>query len=386
MSLVTRYILAAFVPLLVLLAALAPAAARSTIQLENGTSLSFAEGSVDMASGSGELLDVALLEGDEILLRADYLRIDASGSFGGSDWFVHELVAENAELPEEQTFVGKIELRDIAFGMLTGDEPPANVEDLVTEDSLVRVANVGFSSPEAIVSVDLMETLPFAFDMMANGELVMTSAGFDVRGVTVMAQDGSGEENPFFAALEERGITDLGMDLRFETLAEVGTSDLTIYYGIETAIGDLSAIGLGFAFSISQDAYQNLVPLLSDTEDNAAALLGLSGTVVLEGAELVIEDAGAIDIMLAIAAEEEGVGEDEMRFMTRMMLGTSLQQIFPGTAARLMPPIEAMINSGGRLTIDAQPPTPVPLSSAIGFVMLPDMAIDQLGITVTHTP
>ena len=29
---------------------------------------------------------------------------------------------------------------------------------------------------------------------------------------------------------------------------------------------------------------------------------------------------------------------------------------------------------------------PVPLSSVIGFAMMPDLAIDQLGISVTHQP
>ena len=376
----------ALAPVMMLLVLIAPAAAQTTLQLENGNILSFSEGSVDMGTGSGELSDVTVLEDGEIVLRADYVFIDASGTVAGPDWFIHELVAENAEMPGEQVFVGKIELRDIAAGMLADDAPPANVEDVVTSDTKVLFENVGFSSPEALVSIDSIATLPFDFDRMANGDLVMTSSGFEVNGVTVMGQDSSAELAPLFDALAERGITDLGMDLRVESLAEVGGDDLRIYYGLETGIGELTALSFGMVFQISQDAYQNLVPLLADPDDNGAALLGLSGAVSLEAAELVIDDAGALDILFAMGAEEQGISEDDARMMSRMMIAGGLQQTFPENVSRLVPPIEAMIRSGGRLAITAQPDMPLPLSSAIGFVMLPDLAIDQLGITITHTP
>ena len=363
-----------------------PAAAQTTLQLENGNILTFSEGSVDMGTASGELRDVSVIEDGEVVLRADYVFIDATGTVAGTDWFINEMIAENAEIPGEQVFIGRIELRDIAAGMLADDAPPANVEDLVTSDTMVRFDNLGFANPEALVSIDSIATLPFDFDTMANGELVMTSSGFEVNGITVLAQDGSAELAPLIDALAARGITDLGMDLRVESLAEVGRDDLRIYYGLETGIGEIAGLGLGMVFQISQDAYQNLVPLLADPDDNGAALLGLSGAVSLEAAEVIIDDAGALDVLFELGAEEEGVSEDEMRMMARMLLASSLQETFPETASRLLPPIEAMIRSGGRLVISAQPGMPVPLSSAIGFVMLPDLAIEQLGIDITHTP
>lgn len=376
----------ASVPVLTLFALTAPAMAQTTIQLENGNILSFSEGSVDLSSASGELRDVTMMEDGEIILRADYVLIDASGTVDSLDWFIHELVAENAEIPTESVFVGRIELRDIAAGMFSDDAPPSNLEDYLTSDTMVRLENIAFSDPEALVSIDSITTLPFDFDTMANGDYVMTGSGFEVTGVTVMAQESSAELAPFFEALAERGINDLGMDLRVESMAEVGSNDLRLYYGLDTSIGELTGLSFGMVFQISQDAYEGLVPLLADPDDNGAALLGLSGAVALEAAELVFDDAGALDVLFEIGAAEEGVAVEEVRMMSRMLLASSLQETFPENASRLLPPIESMIRSGGRLAITAQPGMPVPLSSAIGFVMLPDLAIEQLGITVTHTP
>ena len=85
-------------------------------------------------------------------------------------------------------------------------------------------------------------------------------------------------------------------------------------------------------------------------------------------------------------AEEEGVSGRDMRTMTRMVFASTLQGTFPENAANLLPPIEALISQGGELQVLAQPGMPVPLSSSLGFMMLPDIAIQQLGITVTHMP
>ena len=80
------------------------------------------------------------------------------------------------------------------------------------------------------------------------------------------------------------------------------------------------------------------------------------------------------------------VSDGDMRTMARMVLASALQGTFPENAANLLPPIEALISQGGELQVLAQPGMPVPLSSSLGFMMLPDMAIQQLGITVTHMP
>ena len=149
---------------------------------------------------------------------------------------------------------------------------------------------------------------------------------------------------------------------------------------------DLTEIRFNVALSMAQVSYSQLVPMLSSPEDNGAALLGLSGAVSLDAAEIVIDDRGLLDILFEIAAEEEGVSDGDMRTMARMVLASTLQGTFPENAANLLPPIEALISQGGGLQVLAQPGMPVPLSSSLGFMMLPDMAIQQLGITVTHMP
>ena len=60
MKQVRRYIAYLFAPAMLVLALVMPASATTTLQLENGNTLSFADGSIDLATGSGELFDIAL--------------------------------------------------------------------------------------------------------------------------------------------------------------------------------------------------------------------------------------------------------------------------------------------------------------------------------------
>ena len=363
------------------------ASARTTLQLDNGNVLSFSDGSIDMVTGSGELFDVSVVEYGEEVARAEYVRIDATGNLGEADWFVNELVADNLEAVEEGIFIGRAELRDIAMGMLAMDDEMVDYEQYLTPGTSVLLENIGMADEEALFSVDRVASLPFGFDLLNDGQQIVTNAGIEVDGFTMMPLDGSAAgSDPMFQKLAERGITDVGMDLKIASGVRLAGDSMTMFYGIEAAMRDLTEIRFKVALSMAQVSYSQLVPMLSSPEDNGAALLGLSGAVSLDAAEIVIDDRGLLDILFEIAAEEEGVSDGDMRTMARMVLASALQGTFPENAANLLPPIEALISQGGELQVLAQPGMPVPLSSSLGFMMLPDMAIQQLGITVTHMP
>ena len=363
------------------------ASARTTLQLDNGNVLSFSDGSIDMVTGSGELFDVSVVEYGEEVARAEYVRIDATGNLGQADWFVNELVADNLEAVEEGIFIGRAELRDIAMGMLAMDDEMVDYEQHLTPETSVLLENIGMADEEALFSVDRVASLPFGFDLLNDGQQIVTNAGIEVDGFTMMPLDGSAAgSDPMFQKLAERGITDVGMDLKIASGVRLAGDSMTMFYGIEAAMRDLTEIRFNVALSMAQVSYSQLVPMLSSPEDNGAALLGLSGAVSLDAAEIVIDDRGLLDILFEIAAEEEGVSDGEMRTMARMVLASALQGTFPENAANLLPPIEALISQGGELQVLAQPGMPVPLSSSLGFMMLPDMAIQQLGITVNHMP
>ena len=361
------------------------AGARTMLQLEDGVTLSFADGDIDIRSGSGELFDVAVSEDGEVALTADYLNIDADGTMGTEDWYINSLLMENALVPDAGLFINRIELRDILAGALDGDEL-ASSNAFVTEQSLVRMSNLSLEAEDALISVDEISSLPIRLVEPTPGNPIVTEGGLAVRGMTIMPLEQARGKNPLIDKLAERGMNAVSLDFIVMTDIDMAGAGMNVGYEVMSDIHDLATIEFAVRFTIDDDVYARLLPLLAAPEDNAVAMLGLSGAIAVESGRLVIEDVGLGDIAFAVAAEEEGVSEAELRSMARMSAAAGVGATFPENVARLLPPIEAMLKEGGRLTATAAPDMPVPLSSAIGFAMFPDLAINQLGIALSHQP
>ena len=361
------------------------AGARTMLQLEDGVTLSFADGDIDIRSGSGELFDVAVSEDGEVALTADYLNIDADGTMGTEDWYINSLLMENALVPDAGLFINRIELRDILAGALDGDEL-ASSNAFVTEQSLVRMSNLSLEAEDALISVDEISSLPIRLAEPTPGNPIVTEGGLAVRGMTIMPLEQARGKNPLIDKLAERGMNAVSLDFIVMTDIDMAGAGMNVGYEVMSDIHDLATIEFAVRFTIDDDVYARLLPLLAAPEDNAVAMLGLSGAIAVESGRLLIEDVGLGDIAFAVAAEEEGVSEAELRSMARMSAAAGVGATFPENVARLLPPIEAMLKEGGRLTATAAPDMPVPLSSAIGFAMFPDLAINQLGIALSHQP
>jgi len=361
-----------------------PVEANTSLQLEDGLVLSFADGTIDIRTGSGELEGVVVTENDIELLTADYLMIDASGEIGSEDWFIHDLVMENAVVIDAGLFIGLTEIRDLAAGSLD-DSSLSDPEGLVSEDSFVRLQNLSLEAEEALISVDEISSLPVRLGESAPGQLVVVDGGVAVTGMTVMPLEQAYGQNPIIDKLTDRGMNSVGMDLVFRTVISPGDQFL-IGYSLQALLHDLGALDLAVEFSVNGPVYDELMSMLASPEENAVAMLGLSGAIALDGAYVVIEDSGLFDILFSIAADEQGMSEAEMRSMARMTVAAGIATTFPENVSGLLPPLEAMLKNGGTLSIEASPSMPVPLSSAIGFAVMPDLAIDQLGISVTHQP
>ena len=361
-----------------------PAAAGTSLQLEDGLMLSFADGAIDIRTGSGELEGVVITENDIELLTADYLMIDASGNIGSEDWFIHDLVMENAVVAESGLFINRTEIRDLAAGALD-DTSFSGPESLVSEKSSVRMRNLSLEAEEALISVDEIASLPVRLAESAPGRFVVVDAGVAVTGMTVMPLEQARGRNPMIDKLAERGMNSVGMDLVFRTVTSPG-DEFRVGYTLQALLRDLGKIDLAVEFSVNGQVYDQLMSMLASPEENAVTMLGLSGVIALDAAYVMIEDGGLFDILFSVAADEQGVSEAEMRSMARMSVAAGIATTFPENVGRLLPPIEAMLKNGGTLTIQASPNMPIPLSSAVGFAVMPDLAIDQLGISVTHQP
>ncbi len=359
--------------------------ARTMLQLGDGMTLSFADGDIDIRSGSGELHGVEISEDGRVALTADYLNIDADGTMGDDDWYINSLLMKNALVPDAGLFINRVEVRDLFAGALDGAQV-ADSQAVVTEQSLVRMTNLSLEAEQALISIDEISSLPVRLAESAAGTVIVTEGGLAIKGMTIMPLAQARGRNPLVDKLAERGLNAIALDFIVMTTIDIVESGMHVGYEFVSDIHDLANIEFAVRFAVDEDVYARLLPLLAEPEDNAMAMLGLSGAIAIESGRLVIDDSGLGDIAFAAAAEEEGVSEAEYRSMLGMSAAAGVGATFPENVARLLPPVEAMLKQGGRLTAIAAPDSPVPLTSAIGFAMYPDLAINQLRIALTHQP
>ena len=361
------------------------AGARTMLQIGDGMTLSFADGDIDIRSGSGELHDVEISEDGKVALTADYLNIDADGTMGDDDWYINSLLMKNALVPDAGLFINRVEVRDLFAGALDGAQV-ADSQAVVTEQSLIRMTNLSLEAEEALISIDEISSLPVRLAEPTPGNIVVTEGGLAVRGMTIMPLAQARGRNPLVDKLAERGLNSIALDFIVMTKIDIVETGMHVGYEFVSDIHDLANIEFAVRFAVDEDVYARLLPLLAEPEDNAMAMLGLSGAIAIESGRLVIDDSGLGDIAFAAAAEEEGISEAEYRSMLRMSAAAGVGATFPENVARLLPPVEAMLKQGGRLTAIAAPDSPVPLTSVIGFAIYPDLAINQLRIALTHQP
>jgi hypothetical protein len=345
------------------------AAHATTLNLDDNSTIEFRDGSVDAATGSGQLIDVILIEGGEVVLRAEQVDLLAEGALGEADWLIRDLTAKNVEFPEESIFVGELVIREFAAGAVSSGNIPDDVSLIFGEGARVQIA-----------------TRPLRYGALADGTVIITKAGAAISGLSVMPVAGSGGDDAFMKQLRARGMDAIIFDIQIDAVSRIVGPHLEMSYQVAADIRGLGGFQFDMGMRVNSALYAQILPLLNSPDQNTAAFLSLSSAVSLTNAGLVVNDTGIGDILMEISADEQGVRPADMRTTTRLLLADSVRGTFPQNASWLLPPLDALLKAAGRLDVRVAPPAPVPFSSMIGFMMLPDMALDQLGVNVTHRP
>ena len=81
-----------------------------------------------------------------------------------------------------------------------------------------------------------------------------------------------------------------------------------------------------------------------------------------------------------------GMNEAETIQMAINALYSSLQAIIPQNVEKVEKSISEFLINGGKLKLTISPPNPVPIMAAGGLLMMPDLAIESLGVSLNHIP
>ena len=123
----------------------------------------------------------------------------------------------------------------------------------------------------------------------------------------------------------------------------------------------------------------------------STAALGLNilselGSIQLSKIEILLQDKGLRKPLLLMLSSNLGMNEAETIQMAINALYSSLQAIIPQNIEKVEKSISEFLINGGKLQLIISPPNPVPIMAAGGLLMMPDLAIESLGVSLNHIP
>ena len=104
------------------------------------------------------------------------------------------------------------------------------------------------------------------------------------------------------------------------------------------------------------------------------------GKIQLNKVIFQIEDLGVRKPLIIMAASNMGISEEDVINMSNEMIKSVLSPFIPVNAEKFADSISIFVEQGGKLTFSINPQNPLPIISSMGLLVMPDLAIESLGM------
>lgn len=381
-------LLAGFVVKLLLAFALAflPASlsARIMLELDDGLALSFEAGNFNANSLSGEIYQVELWEYGELVAEADRLLLRSKGQAGEADFIIQRLEIDGLIAwgsGTEELYIESLEARDLPVGWLVQQNPMAGLSPAILngQQTGFRLENLTMLAPSEGVALQAarLEASDWRFDQMDNGAIYISQLRFDMPDIRLLPYGESQAAAEFDMTLSEAGLSELLMDISGRSAIRRARQVLESETRFLFNVAGLASLATELRFEMDEMIYaRSLNP--SGMQADPEEALQMLAQIRLDEARLDIRDKGLLDLWARqpdMPSPEEAAGQ----------LAYLIESYLPQSGRDLSAPLSDFLLYGGGLNLSVQPPQPMPLGIMTGFVLVPDMAIEQLQLRLTRT-
>ena len=361
-----------------------PARAEVMIDLWNDLRIGFGSGNFDATSFSGQIEDARLYAGDELILTASALDIESDGRPSDGNWKVRRLDMRDANFVADNLTAGHVLVENFDLGALRGISTVSAFDDGLSDNSSARIADVRYTGHSADVTVETFRTLPFSFNNLPNGTRYAKFGGFGIDGLTVIPRTISDDAQPYVDVMQDAGFTDVTMDLEIAQKTDLVLGELHSQQQVALGLRDLGTVQLVADVKLQLDTFDKLVAFGVGEPDAVGSVLDLLGEIELARLSLNYDDLGLVALAMQLRAVETGDNLDSIRQTMLAELQENVTDIFPRNGAMIYPPLEKIITQSGSVRLRVEPRSSVPLSNMLGFMIMPDLALDQLNVKLVH--
>ncbi len=355
-----------------------------TIDLGEQVRVEFETGNFDVKSYSGDMQGVNLYIENHLAMTAGRVILESDGAPNSENRRVRKLNAFDVLLVEEGVSAAEFKLVNFDLGAFQELGQVSSFDDGLSDGSSAALSGIRYQAESSLLEIDVIETLPFKFKSLPNGTRFAEAGGLRVSGMAITPTAVSADAQPYVDVLAAEGISKLVTDIVISQDTELILGELVSNQTIQVALRGLGALSFAGDFKMQLDTFDQIIAYSVGEPEAAEDALGLLGDIELIKLGLDYSDTGLIDVALKMAAINGNTTTEAARSEFRQLVGGSVDDMFPRNGEILSGPVDDLLASGGGLRIRVEPGSPIPLSNMLGFMILPDLAFDQLNVKVVH--
>ena len=373
--------------------------AEKFIDLGPSLKLSYKTGNIDTNTFNGFASDISFFDkfnNDELIGNAKTLKIESQKNKDGQViinlFSLSEIFAYDDEFRFE-IIIDKISIRDFNASILKDDfaEDVANYDLLKHKNFSFNISGVNFKNNEFDLGIKKISLPKIKYGKLSSGEEFAQETSFEIKEISFTANPSNIDLLPLNVILASIGQQSLTLDLN--TYSEVFDKGLMLKIisklGLNIIGGAALNLELDYSVPIETFSYfSNNQSLINELQTqnfenldnfNNEILMEL-GKIQLNKVILQIEDLGVRKPLIIMAASNMGMSEEDVINMSNEMIQSVLFPFIPVNAEKFSDSISKFVEQGGKLTFSINPQNPLPIISSMGLLVMPDLAIESLGI------
>ena len=373
--------------------------AEKFIDLGHSLKLSYKTGNIDTNTFNGFASDISFFDkfnNDELIGNAKTLKIESQKNKDGQViinlFSLSEIFAYDDEFGFE-IVIDKISIRDFNSAILKDDvaDDVANYDLLKHKNFSFNISGVNFKNNEFDLGIKKISLPKIKYGKLSSGEEFAQETSFEIKEISFTANPSNIDLLPLNVILASIGQQSLTVDLN--TYSEVFDKGLMLKIisklGLNIIGGAALNLELDYSVPIETFSYfsnnQSLIDELQtqnfENFDNLNnEILMELGKIQLNKVILQIEDLGVRKPLIIMAASNMGMSEEDVINMSNEMIQSVLSPFIPVNAEKFADSISKFVEQGGKLTFSINPQNPLPIISSMGLLVMPDLAIESLGI------
>ena len=379
-----------------------PTFSSQILDLGNDLTLSYENGNLNKKTFNGFATDLSFFENGKLFGTIKTAKIDSQ--ITDNDSVAINLVSfKGLTFFDEESDI-KINIEDFKitdfnseiFEYVYRNRELSNYQIENYEDFSFSLSGLSLESDDFNVKIDSIILPKIKYQSLSSGLSFAKKTTFQINGFNFTPDPGNMEMLPISMILAAIGQQSLNLDLFANgTVDDMGLT-LQVKSKFDIELAGAASIKSAFNYLVPLETYEffysNQSLFAQDIQSqnfeklndfNNEIFLEL-GKVQLSNVNFRIQDMGILNPLLLMYASSTGVSEKEALSLIDISAQGFLSQFIPSNAEKFSESLSQFLVNGGFLELEISPPNPLPLMSIAGLLVMPDLAIEALGISLEH--